>query len=58
MTTGITDIEWLDAKVCGQADEIERLRAALERIRGYTSEHGGAAKALKEIRAALEKNDE
>ena len=33
--------------------EPERLREALRRIRGYTSEHGGAAKALKEIRSAL-----
>jgi hypothetical protein len=31
-TTGIDDVEWLDAKVCEQADEIERLRVSNERL--------------------------
>lgn len=30
MTTGITDVEWLDATVCQQDDEIKRLRAELD----------------------------
>lgn len=32
---------------------IEDLEALLRRIRSYTSEYGGAAKALREIRTAL-----
>jgi Lar family restriction alleviation protein len=37
------------------ADRIEALTAALEEIRTCTTEHGGAAKALRIIEAALEK---
>lgn len=29
-TTGITDVEWLDAQVCKLSDENVRLRAALQ----------------------------
>ena len=37
------------------ADRIEALTAALVEIRTCTTEHGGAAKALRIINAALEK---
>jgi hypothetical protein len=37
------------------ADRIEALTAALVEIRACTTEHGGAAKALRIINAALEK---
>lgn len=37
------------------ADRIETLTAALVEIRTCTTEHGGAAKALRIINAALEK---
>lgn len=39
MTTGITDVEWLDAKVCELSDENKRLRAALTAIIADIHEH-------------------
>lgn len=46
MTTGITDVEWLDAQVCKLSDENERLRA--ERLK--------LDRRIRNQRAALRKN--
>ena len=40
-------------RIEAQLAEIERLREALQEVRSCTSENGGAARALKVIRAAL-----
>lgn len=45
--------EW--ATLIDARDRIEALTAALVEIRACTTEHGGAAKALRIINAALEK---
>lgn len=41
MTTGITDVEWLDAQVCKLSDENARLRAALKPFAEAVDNPGG-----------------
>ena len=62
MTTGITDVEWLDAKVCELSDEVARLFNILQEILKLVDStvhnvgrYRPDVEALREIKAILDK---